>query len=273
MGSDESRRSQQATTPVSCKSPALFYTSPSVRQIETMASSSPRLPILVMFDIDGTLLQANAIDDDCYIQTAQSQFAVETLNSDWHSYPHVTNSGITEALHQQCLGSAASPMFLEQFRSAFTHRIQAAIAADPQSCKAITGAIAFLNYLRQRNDIALAIATGGWHSCAQAKLAHAQLPTSEIPFASASDAQEREVIMAIAHDRALAHYKISQFKQRIYIGDGVWDVTASQTAGYQFIGIATGKKAEAIAQAGAKHVFPNFSPADKILQTIDLLAG
>ncbi len=238
-----------------------------------MVSSNPRLPILVMFDIDGTLLQANAIDDACYIQTAQSQFAVDTINSDWHSYPHVTNSGITETLHQQFLGSEASPMFLEQFRSAFTHRIQAALAADSQSCQAVTGAIAFLHQLRQNNKFALAIATGGWHSCAQAKLHHAQLPTDGIPFASASDAQERAAIMAIAHDLALTHYKVQCFPHRIYIGDGVWDVKASAAANYQFIGIAEGEKAKAIAQAGAKHIFPNFARPDDMLATITKLVS
>ncbi len=224
--------------------------------------------VLVMFDIDGTLLNSGAIDDRCYIETAKAQFSANEINADWNSYPHVTNSGITATLHQQLLGCEASSLFLEQFRSAFTHRIKAAVATEPQSCQAVTGAIAFLNHLHQRSDIALAIATGGWHSCAQAKLSHAQLPTEGIPFASASDAQEREAIMAIAHDRALNHYQVPSFQHRIYIGDGLWDVKASRTAGYQFIGIAQGEKAEAIAQAGAQHIFPDFRPSDQILQTI-----
>ncbi len=221
-----------------------------------------------MFDIDGTLLDSGAIDDRCYIETAKVQFSVDEINSDWRSYPHVTNSGITATLHQQLLGTQTSPLFIEQFRSAFTHRIQAALAAEPQSCQAVTGAIAFLNQLRQRSDIALAIATGGWHSCAQAKLSHAQLPTEDIPFASASDAQEREAIMAIAHQRALTHYQVPRFQHRIYIGDGIWDVQASRIAGYQFIGIAAGEKAEALARTNTRHIFPNFARSDDLLQTI-----
>ena len=235
---------------------------------------NPQAPqTLVMFDIDGTLLDAGAIDDRCYVETAKAQFSAETINSDWRSYPHVTNSGITTALHQQFLGCEASPLFLEQFRSAFTHRIQAAIATDPQSCQAIPGAINFLNQLHQRTDIALAIATGGWHSCAQAKLRHAQLPTDGIPFASASDAQAREAIMAIAHQRALNHYQVSSFQHRIYIGDGIWDVKASRTAGYQFIGIATEEKAKAIAQAGATQIFPNFTPIETLFKTLHQWIG
>ena len=228
--------------------------------------------ILVMFDIDGTLLNAGAIDDRCYVNTAKAQFSTDDINSNWHSYPHVTNSGITATLHQQCLKQEASPLFLEQFRTAFTHRIKSALANDPQSCQAIPGAIAFLNHLHQRSDIALAIATGGWHSCAQAKLSHAQLPIEGIPFASASDAQEREAIMAIAHNRALSHYQVPSFHQRIYIGDGLWDVTASRNAGYQFIGIAQGEKAQAIAQAGAQYIFPDFNQSDAMLQTVTQLS-
>ncbi len=235
-----------------------------------MNSAVPKT--LIMFDIDGTLLDAGAIDDRCYIETAKAQFSVDEINSDWRSYPQVTNSGITAALHQQVFSCPASTLFIEQFRSAFTHRIRATLASHPHSCQAIPGAIAFLNHLRQRRDIALAIATGGWDSCAKAKLHHAQLPTDGLPFASASDAQGREAIMAIAHNRALNHYQVPGFQQRIYIGDGIWDVKASTIAGYQFIGIATGGQASAISQAGARHIFPDFNQSDAMLQTITQLS-
>ena len=86
-----------------------------------MNSKSPQT--LVMFDIDGTLLDSGAIDDRCYIETAKAQFSTSNINNDWQSYPHVTNSGITASLHQRFLTSDASPLFIEQFRSAFTHRI------------------------------------------------------------------------------------------------------------------------------------------------------
>lgn len=221
-----------------------------------------------MFDIDGTLLDAGAIDDRCYVEVAKANFKVDHIDSNWQNYPHVTNSGITVTLHQQLLECPASDRFLEQFRAAFTERIQATMASAPQTCQAIPGAIAFLQQLRQNSNIALAIATGGWHSCAQAKLSHAQLPTDGIPFASASDAQAQEDIMAIAHDRALNHYQVPSFQRRIYIGDGLWDVKASHSAGYQFIGIAAGDKATALAQAGAKNIFPDFTQSNQILQTI-----
>jgi phosphoglycolate phosphatase-like HAD superfamily hydrolase len=80
-------------------------------------------------------------------------------------------------------------------------------------------------------------------------------------WAFADDDESREGIMEISLSRAEKHYDRS-FDRFIYIGDGIWDIRASQNLGYSFIGIASGNKADVLFQAGAERVFPNFNDSE-----------
>jgi phosphoglycolate phosphatase-like HAD superfamily hydrolase len=42
------------------------------------------------------------------------------------------------------------------------------------------------------------------------------------------------------------------------VGDGKWDLQASLELGWEFIGIASGKQAARLKEAGAKHVQTDF---------------
>ncbi len=215
--------------------------------------------ILVMFDIDGTLVRSGELDDICYLETARSFLGNVPINTDWRGYQHVTNSGITTDLYWENRGHAPSAEQLDQFEAAFAQKIAAYLNQKPQACEAIAGAASFIQSIQQHPNIAVAIATGGWTQCAHTKLRHSGIPIEGIPFASASDAIERVKIMELACDRALAHYNVSEFSQRIYIGDGVWDVTASSDLGYRFIGIGSGAAAHALDDAGAQEIYPDFT--------------
>ncbi|MBI3191378.1 MAG: hypothetical protein HYZ36_01850 [Pedosphaera parvula] len=48
---------------------------------------------LVIFDIDGTLTETNAVDADCYVRALAEVFGFADVDTDWSTYPHVTDSG------------------------------------------------------------------------------------------------------------------------------------------------------------------------------------
>lgn len=227
---------------------------------------------LVMFDIDGTLVRSGVLDDICYVETARDFLGDVPINTNWRGYHHVTNSGITADLYWEHLGQAPSAEQYGQFETAFAQAIAAYLDQNPQACEAIAGAAPFIQSLQQNPNIALAIATGGWSQCAKTKLNHAGIPLDGIPFASASDAIERVKIMELACDRALAHYNVSEFSQRIYIGDGVWDVAASSDLDYRFIGIGTGPAAQNLRDAGATEIYANFEAMDAAPLTRTMMA-
>ena len=46
-----------------------------------------------MFDIDGTLVNSNDFDEECYLKAAETVLSVK-ISSDWENYEHATDSGI-----------------------------------------------------------------------------------------------------------------------------------------------------------------------------------
>jgi hypothetical protein len=56
-------------------------------------------------------------------------------------------------------------------------------------------------------------------------------------MATSDDDRNRRRIMEIAAGRAREFYGCSIFEQVVYLGDGPWDLQASYSLGYAFIGI------------------------------------
>lgn len=56
---------------------------------------------LVIFGIDGTLCDFNNIDDTCFIQAFKDIFDIDITETNWDSYEHVTDTGITNRIFNE----------------------------------------------------------------------------------------------------------------------------------------------------------------------------
>lgn len=183
---------------------------------------------LVMFDIDGTLVDTSTFEDLCFVQAVKSVVDVD-IDQDWSSFPHVSDSGIVNQLLRHIDNEVERQHILENIRSNFTELIKHHLEINVVS--EIPGAKAFFNYLKERNDVVIAIATGGWRPTAVLKLTSAGFEFSNVAFASSDDHYDRSEIMKIAQSRVGK----SKFSSKTYIGDGVWDKTAAKALAYNFI--------------------------------------
>ena len=52
---------------------------------------------LVMFDIDGTLVDSSSFEDACYSKAVQ-EFIKHPIDTDWSKYINVTDSGILDEI-------------------------------------------------------------------------------------------------------------------------------------------------------------------------------
>jgi beta-phosphoglucomutase-like phosphatase (HAD superfamily) len=185
---------------------------------------------LVLFDIDGTLVESYDFDTECFQAAAKDVLGV-TIGPDWSRYHHVTDSGIlTEVIEELGLQSD-SERITEEVKKRFVCRV-----ADYISChdvSSISGAYEFLSQLAGRQNIAVAFATGGWSESARMKLAAAGLSFPSIPLASSSDHYSRIEIMRLAERRAGNDY----YDAITYFGDGPWDQKASEALGYNFVSV------------------------------------
>lgn len=58
---------------------------------------------LVMFDVDGTLVVGNGIDDICFSEAVKDVLGVGQVDTDWSHYSNVADSGITSEIIQKNL--------------------------------------------------------------------------------------------------------------------------------------------------------------------------
>ena len=96
----------------------------------------------------------------------------------------------------------------------------------------IKGASHFIQDLINRENVRVAIATGGLEETAKFKLEAANININGCAFASSSDHHLRTEIMKISEARAFSDVP---FESKTYFGDASWDKEASAFLNYNFI--------------------------------------
>ena len=188
---------------------------------------------VVIFDIDGTLTQTNAVDSECFIRAVREVLGVEDFEADWSQYQFVTDSGVAQEISQRYCDRPMSGALTK----AFHEHLVKGLREQPRSLfQAIPGAIEFMNSLLESPDHAVAFATGAHEASARYKLETAGFEIAGLPLASSSDAVVREHIMLQALDRAARAHQ-ARFTEVIYFGDAPWDVEATSNLGWKLVGI------------------------------------
>jgi len=182
----------------------------------------------VIFDIDGTLLQSAAIDDELYRQAVRHLLPDAHIRTAISDYDYVSDSGILTQVFADN-GIAADDDLAEAVQSRFVELLDAHIersGAFPE----IPGALDYLQHHIESSDHAVAYATGGWRASARLKLKAAGFDGLDVPLATADDAMDRKDIMLTA----LSHLGES-FRSITYYGDGPWDKDSSEQLGWDFV--------------------------------------
>jgi hypothetical protein len=186
-----------------------------------------------MFDVDGTLVESCEFDEACY-KNAVYDVLGHAIDTNWAKYHHVSDAGILEQHIQEHDLQHRSAEIHAQVKSAFVAYIKAHLLQYP--AQEVHGAGEFISFLRNRSDVSLSIATGGWEETAQLKLSSAGIDVSGILMASSNDHYSRTEIMKIALQKAAVP---AGFK-RTYFGDAAWDKKACDTLRFNFVLVGKG---------------------------------
>lgn len=209
--------------------------------------------MLVICDVDGTLIGGQRLDWACFGGAIQSILGFMPTKEFFAAWPEITAQAIVEAAIRH-VGRAGETGLAEQIQTESLRRLRAARAADPAAFPARAGVREVLAVLAGRPGTIVAVATGDWWSTISCKLDAAGLDLSLWPLATSSDASRRTEIIALAAQRAG-----QPLSAAIYVGDGLWDLRACRELGIPFIG--TGAKAAALQAAGAEHIVEPLEPA------------
>jgi len=224
---------------------------------------------LVVFDLDGTLTQTNAVDEDCFVRAFEEALQLTELNRNWNEYEYVTDQGILFQIFMERLGRHPAIEEHERVVTRFIELLSVRYSSDISEFAEVPGASRLIHRLRSESDWAIAIATGAWRRSAEFKIGRARLPVTDLPSAFAEDGPSRDNLVRTAIDRALIHYQQSRFERIISVGDALWDVKTARNLGLPFLGIANGARAALLRHNGASHVIEDYRDPDRCLEYLN----
>jgi phosphoglycolate phosphatase-like HAD superfamily hydrolase len=210
-----------------------------------LKGSLKQLPKLIIFDVDGTLVDAHPVDNDCFDRAFREVTGVPLTQEHWTKFDEVT----ARAIVHQALGASRAdlPEVETRVQDLFLAHLRESHRQDANAIRPFAGAVDILRDLGASKDFRIAIATGCWRPSAHFKLGSAGFDIAAIPFACSSDCYGRAEIISLAAKRAGV-----PVNEALYIGDGVWDLKATQKLQIPFIGV--GSRVDKLRAAGAKHV-------------------
>ena len=216
---------------------------------------------LVLFDIDGTLLQCGKQVGVIFLEALRETFG-DFRHPENHSFAGKTDPMLVVELVRGIglnLGDihARIPQMQQLYLSKLEERL------DPAQMKLLPGVVELLEKLAHREDIQLGLLTGNWRDGARIKLSRFELGRF-FPFgAFGDDGLERRELVPVALQRAIQVAGQAFPPERVLVvGDTLLDVDCAHAAGVRCLAVATGfTDVNALKEGGADWVYPDLQHA------------
>lgn len=214
---------------------------------------------LLMFDIDGTLLDSTGIDDACFVQSFQDCFNLDIHGFEWNEVSEVTDPVLLDEVYFKLTGKQLTSDEHLSFKKHFLDLLSRCASSKPEDFAPVEGIQAFFNWLKSQDEYEVCLATGSWKRSGEIKLKAAGLDQFNWFMANADNHRSRRGIAQHALMNMCATTG-TVFDHITYFGDGLWDFKTMQHLGWDFIGLdihQTGK----LALAGAKNIWTDYLEA------------
>ena len=215
---------------------------------------------LILFDIDGTLIDSVKTDDQCFIQSFSDLYSIDLSHADWNDFNHVTDSGLTNEIFEQHFNRLPTTDEILELKNHFYNLLKNRI----DEFKVVNGVNEALEMLSKHADCMIAFATGGWRETALLKLSSIDFKIGDLVLTTSNDHYSRKEITKLAIKETLVISQTDEFKNITYVGDGLWDYNTSKELGINFIGIDI-KNDHKLLKAGATRVFNDFRNVEQWL--------
>ncbi|MDZ7631403.1 MAG: HAD hydrolase-like protein [Gemmatimonadaceae bacterium] len=233
------------------------------------------MTVLVLFDIDGTMLLAHGAGRRSVHQAMVDVFGAsgpEHHPFDGKTDPQIirelgTMAGIAEGTIQQRMTAALDRYY---------QYLEADITGAPDTVELLPGVTALLDALEARDDVMLGLLTGNIESGASLKLRAVNIAFERfVVGAYGSDAASRPALPAIAQARAAARLGTDLPGSRIVIiGDTPHDLTCGRDIGAHAIGVETGRfRAADLHPYNPLAVFTNLTDTSSVVSAITSVAA
>jgi phosphoglycolate phosphatase-like HAD superfamily hydrolase len=229
------------------------------------------MPKLVLFDIDGTLVLTGGAG-----LRAMNRACEEMLgHSD--ALSGISVSGRTDwiILHDTLarLGRELDQSLFDQLRDRYVERLREEIHHAGKGFNgALPGVSDLLEALQPREDVYLGLLTGNFQEGARIKLERYNLWRYFRCGAFGDDAADRNALVPVAVDRALAcGVPTLPAADVLVVGDTPHDVACAKAAGATAVAVATGGfTADELRACGAPIVFDTLRDTDEVLRQMGI---
>ncbi|MFK7982443.1 MAG: HAD family hydrolase [Saprospiraceae bacterium] len=222
--------------------------------------------ILIIFDVDGTLVFSEKKDSQCFANTYQAVYGLPFPTIDWRKYPHVSDTTIFKTVIQEHFNRIPDEVEEESFRQKFVANIIKNRAQTPVEFKEVPYAKQTIDKLLKDDRFVIGVATGGWKAPAIVKLNFVNIPTNKLIITGADGKVTREDITNETIAKAKAQY--GEFDRIVYIGDAIWDVTTTRNMGLPLIGIRRKGDIDFLEKLGAQLVLKDFENYTAFLEGV-----
>jgi phosphoglycolate phosphatase-like HAD superfamily hydrolase len=217
------------------------------------------LQIILLFDIDGTLLTAGGTDRRAMLLAFRELWDVDAA-VDGVPIHGRTDLEIVEDIFRARLRKSPAASELELLHTRYLLHLEKELTTSP-GFQVLPGVPHLLETLSADPDVALGLATGNVEEAAKLKLQRADLLGKFSFGAFGSEAADRETLLRVAIERGKAQLAgLADYIPVIVIGDTVLDVTAGKRLGATTVAVATGGDSwEALATAAPDHLLPDLT--------------
>lgn len=228
--------------------------------------------MLILFDIDRTLLETDAAGMSCLLDAGRSLFG-----------PGFTIDGVP-------FGGRLDPLIIRDILAASGiehtpdralamrrgyHERMTRVMSRPGSARALPGTTELVEALGAIEQLSIGLLTGNFEETGRLKLAAAGFDTDRFPIRvwgddSPFDPPAREHLPPVGIDRYTAVKGVRpEAEDVVIIGDTVHDVACGLAHGCRVLGVATGHDpADTLARAGAHRVVDDLSDTRGIMAWI-----
>ncbi len=193
--------------------------------------------MLVLFDIDGTLLQTGGAGVSGFLQAGKHLYGEE------FSLDGIVLAGrLDPAIHRDAAkASGVQVSDNDRFREEYARRLKELLDSGARRSEPLPGARAFVDHIAHSGEYICGVLTGSWSNSGRLKLQAAGIDPEDFAVqAWAEDADTRPGLVEVALQRWRDMGGTGDGAQAIIVGDTPHDVRCGQAHGCRTLAVATG---------------------------------
>jgi phosphoglycolate phosphatase len=213
---------------------------------------------LILFDIDGTLIDTGGAGARSWAWAFERQFATKVDIAE-HSTAGMTDPAIGRTTFKEVIGREPTSDELTRLMASY-QAVLPDFVASSQDYRVLDGVQSLLEELTDAG-IALGLTTGGLEAAAHAKLGRGQLNHFFLVGGYGSDSEDRVALTRAAIERGEQLLGQALDLSRVFVvGDTPLDIAAAEGVGAVSVGVASGRYDVAeLEAAGPDHVLASLA--------------